>query len=470
MLSPGVDKRRERPASPFSIVTEEGRVRMEELWASVLSDLREVLGERNFLAWIEPVELIPAEEELLLQVPSVFFQSWIERYFLKTIRGTVERKLGRSCPIRFVISQDRTAVRAERAKRLTKPAEVQRSRAPRIGRLIPHYMFDSFVVGPSNEMAFRTACSVCERPGRSFNPVFLHGGVGLGKTHLINAIAHELLRRRARTVVACLSAENFMNQLITSLRQDQMPNFRERFRRVDALILDDIQFLSGKERTQEEFFHTFNALQTNEKQIVLTSDQPPSAIVGIEKRLRSRFEGGLIADIHPPTREMRVAIVHAKANRKGVEVPPDVAEVLVRRSGVSVRELEGALNRVIGMADVRGVPLSVELANDALGPLDAHRPGVSVESIQQTVSHRFGLQISDLTSRRRGRQISFPRQIAMYLSRTVAQASFPRIAQEFGNRDHTTVMYAVRTIESQRTNDAAVDQVLVGIEAELREY
>ncbi len=207
----------------------------------------------------------------------------------------------------------------------------------------------------------------------------------------------------------------------------------------------------------------------SEKQIVLTSDQPPSAIVGIEKRLRSRFEGGLIADIHPPTREMRVAIVHAKANRKGVEVPPDVAEVLVRRSGVSVRELEGALNRVIGMADVRGVPLTVALANDALGPLDAHRPGVSVESIQQTVSHRFGLQISDLTSRRRGRQISFPRQIAMYLSRTVAQASYPRIAQEFGNRDHTTVMYAVRTIEDRRSKDAAVDQVLVGIEAELRE-
>lgn len=442
---------------------------MVALWASVLSELRECLGERNFLAWIEPVELVPSEEELVLQVPSVFYQSWIERYFLKAIAGAAERELGRPCPIRFVLAPDRVAVRAQHARRLSKSSEVGRPRAPRIGKLVPHFTLDSFVVGPSNEMAFRTACSVCERPGKAFNPVFLHGGVGLGKTHLINAIAHELLRRKARTVVACLSTETFMNHLIQSLRQDQMNAFRERFRRVDILILDDIQFLSKKERTQEEFFHTFNALYGAEKQIVLTSDQPPAAIVGIEKRLRSRFEGGLIADIHPPTREMRVAIIHAKAGRKGIDLPPEVAEVLVQRSGVSVRELEGALNRVVGLADVRNVPLSPQLAHEALGPLDCHRLAVSVESIQQTVSHRFGLQVSDLTSRRRGKQISFPRQIAMYLSRTVAQASYPRIAEKFGKRDHTTVMYAVRTIEDRRSSDAAVDQVLVGIEAELRE-
>ncbi len=437
-------------------------------WESVVPELRERLGEKNYLAWIDPVEAVPTEGQVLLRVPSVFFQSWIERYFLQTIRTTVERYAGSDCAVRFEVVADRKAVRDEQDKRLA-PEPAPKRRAPRIGKLIPHYTFDNFVVGPSNEMAFRTACSVCEKPGKAFNPVFFHGGVGLGKTHLINAIAHEMLRRRGRSVIACLSAENFMNQLITALRQDQMPQFRDRFRRVDALILDDIQFLSGKERTQEEFFHTFNALENGQRQIVLTSDQPPSAIVGIEKRLRSRFEGGLIADIHPPTREMRIAIVHAKAGRKGVDLPPEVAEVLVRRSGVSVRELEGALNRVVGMADVRSVPLTVELANDALGPLDSFRAAVSVEAIQQTVSHRFGLQIADLTSRRRGRQVSFPRQIAMYLSRTVAQASYPRIAQEFGNRDHTTVMYAVRAIEDRRSRDAAVDQVLVGIEAELRE-
>ncbi len=442
---------------------------MVALWASVVEELRELLGERNFLAWIEPVEIVPSEEELVLQVPSVFYQSWIERYFLDAIRTAVERKLGRPCAIRFALAPDRRAVRAHHAKRLSKPAEVERPRAPRIGKLIPHFTLDSFVVGPSNEMAFRAACSICERPGKAFNPVFLHGGVGLGKTHLINAIAHELLRRRARTAIACLSTETFMNHLIQSLRQDQMNGFRERFRHVDVLILDDIQFLSEKERTQEEFFHTFNALYAAEKQIVLTSDQPPSAIVGIEKRLRSRFEGGLIADIHPPTREMRVAILHAKAARRDVDLPADVADLLVRRGGISVRELEGALNRVVGFSQVRNVPLTVQLALEALGPLERHRAAVSVEVIQQAVSHRFGLKVSDLVSRRRGKQISFPRQIAMYLSRTVAQASYPRIAEKFGKRDHTTIMYAVKTIEDRRSADAAVDQVLVGIEAELRE-
>lgn len=443
---------------------------MVELWASVSAELRTELGERNYLAWIEPVQAVPAEHELVLQVPSMFFQSWIERYFLTAISTAVEKRNGGPCPIRFAISPDRAAVRAEHDRRLTPaPSERRPVRAPRFGKLNPQFTFDTFVIGSSNAMAHRAAISVCERPGRAFNPVVLHGGVGLGKTHLINAIAHELLRRRARAFVVCLSAESFMNQMIISLRRDEMNQFRERFRRVDALILDDIHFLSGKERTQEEFIHTFNALHTAGKQIVLTSDQPPSAIVGIEKRLRSRFEGGLMAEIHPPTHEMRVAIVHSKAALRGITLSPEVAEVLVRRSGVSVREIEGALNRVVGLADARNIPITVDLAVDAVRPLEARREMVSVAAIQQAVSDRFGLQVSDLTSRRRGRQVSLPRQIAMYLSRTVAQASYPRIAQEFGNRDHSTVMYAVRSIETRRSRDVAVDQVLVGIESELRD-
>jgi chromosomal replication initiator protein len=249
-----------------------------------------------------------------------------------------------------------------------------------------------------------------------------------------------------------------------------MSSFRDRFRLVDALILDDIQFLSGKERTQEEFFHTFNALHDSGKQIVLTSDQPPSTIKGLEPRLRSRFEGGLIADIQPPTRAMRIEIVHSKAVQKGIKLPPEVAEVLVRRSGASVRELEGALNRVLGVAAVSGRPISAQLAEDALGPLEANRRPVSVEAIQQTVSHRFGLTVADLRSHRRNRQVSFPRQIAMYLSRTIARASFPRIAEQFGGRDHSSVMYAVRTIENRRSAETSVDQVLVGIESELRDH
>jgi chromosomal replication initiator protein len=261
-----------------------------------------------------------------------------------------------------------------------------------------------------------------------------------------------------------------MNQLITSLRQDQMNGFRARFRLVDALILDDIQFLAGKERTQEEFFHTFNALHGAQKQIVLTSDQPPTKIEALEQRLRSRFEGGLIAEVKPPTREMRVEIVHAKAAQKGIELPGEVAEVLVRRSGASVRELEGALNRVLGFAAVCQRPITIELAEDALGPLQANKRPVSVEVIQKAVSQRFGITVADLRSHRRGRQVSFPRQIAMYLSRTVAQASYPRIGEQFGGRDHSSVMYAVRTIEGRRTQESEVEEVLAGIESELRDH
>jgi len=341
-------------------------------------------------------------------------------------------------------------------------------RAPKIGQLVSNYTFDTFVVGATNEVAFQAAQAVSAAPGKRFNPVFLHGGVGLGKTHLINAIAHELLRRRTRMQVACLPAESFMNLLIVALKEDKMNGFRDRFRQIDALILDDVQFLAGKERTQEEFFHTFNALYGNEKQIVLTSDKPPAAITGLEQRLRSRFEGGLIADIHPPTREMRLAILRAKADAAGIELSAEVADVLVQRSGTSVRELEGALNRVWAMAAVRGTQMTPELAASALGPYARPRNTVSVEIIQQLVSNKFGLSVADLVSHRREREVSYPRQVAMYLSRTLAEASFPAIAEKFGGRDHSTVMYAVRSIEMRRAQESAVDQLLLGMESELR--
>jgi chromosomal replication initiator protein len=444
---------------------------MEALWSTALPLLRQHVGDRNFAAWIEPIRCRDADGEVRLEVPSRFFQSWITRHFLSTIRDTISELSGEPCVVRIVIAADSPADR-----RVPLPAEPAASatpmprppRAPKIGRLVPHYTFETFVVGAANEVAFQAAQAVSAAPGRRFNPVFLHGGVGLGKTHLINAIAHEVLRRRARLQVACLSAESFMNALITSLRQDQMNAFRDRFRQVDALILDDVQFLAGKERTQEEFFHTFNALHGSEKQIVLTSDKPPAAINGLEQRLRSRFEGGLIADIHPPTREMRLAILRAKANAGGIDLSPEVAEVLVQRSGTSVRELEGALNRVSAMAAVRGTAITPEIAAAALGPYARNRNSVSVETIQELVSKSFGVTVADLVSHRREREVSYPRQIAMYLSRTLAEASFPTIAEKFGGRDHSTVMYAVKVIETRRASEASVDQVLLGIEGELR--
>ncbi len=445
---------------------------MEALWSAALPLLRQQLGERNFTAWIEPIRCSTSGGELRLEVPSRFFQEWIGRHFLTAIRDTLTQLAGKPCAVRTVVrAADRAEARVVSSSAVVAPpvAPVPRKvRAPKIGRLVPHYTFELFVVGAANEVAFQAAQAVAANPGQRFNPVFLHGGVGLGKTHLINAVAHDLLRRRARMRIACLSAESFMNTLISSLRQDQMNAFRDRFRQVDALILDDIQFLAGKERTQEEFFHTFNALYGAQKQIVLTSDKQPSAIPGLEQRLRSRFEGGLIADIHPPTREMRLAILRAKAEALGLVLVPEVADLIVQRSGPSVRELEGALNRVAATAAVRETAITGALAEEALGPFRRTHPAPTVEVIQEFISHRFGVTVADLTSHSRTRQLALPRQIAMYLSRTVAEASFPIIGEKFGGRDHSTVMYAVRTVETRRAADQSVDQMIAGIEGQLR--
>lgn len=451
---------------------------MEELWSRALPLLRQRVGERNFQAWIEPIRSAPQEGGVRLEVPSRFFQEWLSRHFLRTISDVLAKVNGAPCVIRVAVNealngQVRAAVGAAGARSGAAPGEVppvvSRSAlpSPKIGRLVPHYTFDTFVVGPSNEVAFKAAQAISAAPGRRFNPVFVHGGVGLGKTHLINAIAHELLRRSRRIRLACLSAEAFMNVLISSLRHDRMNGFRDRFRDVDALILDDIQFLAGKERTQEEFFHTFNALYGSGRQIVLTSDKIPMAINGLEHRLRSRFEGGLIADIHPPTFEMRLEILRAKAGRQGIELAPEVAQYLARMTGPSVRELEGTLNRLCANAGVRGLPITLSLAEEVLGPLLPARQ-VSVEAIQDAVSRRFGLSIADLKSDRRGRDVALPRQIAMYLSRTLAAASFPSIAEKF-ERDHSTVMHAVRVIETRRAADARLANVITDLDHELRE-
>ncbi len=445
---------------------------MEALWSAALPLLRQQVGERNFSAWIEPIRCVSGNGEVCLEVPSRFFQEWVGRHFLPAIRETLTQLGGKPCAVRTVVAaaddpHARSAPSAPASAVNREPA--RRPRAPKIGRLVPHYTFETFVVGDANEVAFQAARAVSADPGRRFNPVFLHGGVGLGKTHLINALAHELLRRRARLRVVCLAAESFINALITALRQDQMNAFRDRFRQVDALILDDVQFLAGKERTQEEFFHTFNALYGAEKQIVLTSDKPPAAINGLEQRLRSRFEGGLIADIHPPTREMRLAILHAKAGSRGVTLVPEVAELLEKYGGPSVRELEGALNRVMATAAVRGAPISADLIETALRPFRRARPPVPVEVIQEMVGARFGVSVGDLVSHSRARQLALPRQIAMYLSRRVAEASFLTIGEKFGGRDHSTVMYAVRTVETKRVADQEIDQIIAAIECQLRD-
>lgn len=436
-------------------------------WLAVLPQLREQVGERNFATWIAPIHCSRDEQGFCLEVESRFFQEWVTRHFLPCIRRALDAHTGSACQVRVVVAPSAAPsappLRQEEPRRHTSG-----TRTPKIGRLVPEYTFDAFVVGEANEMAYAAARAVAELPGRRFNPFFVWGGVGLGKTHLVNALAHDLLARPPRRRMACLAAEAFMNNLISSLRQDQMAAFRDRFRDVDVLILDDIEFLAGKERTQEEFFHTFNALYAAGKQVVLTSDKPPHAIAELEQRLRSRFEGGLIADIHPPTHAMRVVIVRQKAAAQGIDLDADVAAILAQRSGPSVRELEGALTRVLATAALGGVPLSRDMVERVLAPVTPTASIISVDSVLETVAQHFRLSVGDLRSHRRSRSVAFPRQVAMYLARTLTSVSFPSIADAFGGRDHTTVIYAVRAVELRRNQDPSTDTLLTTLEGELR--
>jgi len=432
-------------------------------WNQALPRLRERVGERNFTAWIEPIRCVRVPEGLRLEVGSRFILDWVSGNFLDAIRGTL-REEGCELPLVLVVGDGRhgsvTKPRVA-AEALVDTSPVARlPRKPQIGHLVPEYTFESFVVGESNARTFRAVQAIAEQPGRRFNPLFVWGGVGLGKTHLVHALANDLLRRPARRRVGCIAAETFMNAMIGSLKQDHMAAFRDRFRALDVLILDDVQFLAGKERTQEEFFHTFNALYEANKQVVLTSDKPPHEIHQLEQRLRSRFEGGLIADIRPPTAEMRLAIVRKKAALHALELSDETALVIVARSGSSVRELEGALNRVMAISDLEGQPMTPVLAAEVLGSTAVAAGIVTVEDIQAMVCQHFGVSVSDLTSHSRERRLVMPRQIAMYLSRTIADASYPAIAEKFGGRDHTTVMHAVRAIEEKRQQDQAADELV----------
>jgi chromosomal replication initiator protein len=440
---------------------------MEEIWSAVLPLLRERVGERNYSVWIEPIRCGGENGELRLDLPSRFSRDWIVEHFLPTICEVVEQVAGSPYPVRLVVNP-RPLPAAKLSAPSGRSSPPAQERKPVIGQLVPRCTFQTFVVGATNEVAVKAAQTVSAAPGRRFNPVFLYSGVGLGKTHLLNAVGHDLLRRWPRLRVAWLSAEGFMNDMIGSLRKDRMNAFRERYRHVDAMLLDDLHCLANKERTQEEFFHTFNALYGNGKQIVVTSDKPPAEINGLEGRLRSRFEGGLLADIQPPTREMRADIVTAKAAALGAELPAEVVDLLVQREVTSVRDLEGALTRVVATAAVGGRPITVELARSALAPWLSVRRPISIEAVQEVVSRHYGIVLAELLSHRRERRIVFPRQVAMYLSRSVAEATIPCIAEKFGGRDHTTVMHAVRVVAQKREVDPAVERSLAALEGRLR--
>jgi chromosomal replication initiator protein len=423
-----------------------------EIWAETLRRMEGQLNKPTFESFVKVMRPIGLDgDTFVFTVPNRFAKDWVEQRLLGILRGAMRATLGRSVDVRLSIVEVPAAPD-------TVPAPVApRSplRIPEGLHLSPKYTFETFIVGAGNRFAHAAAMAVAEAPARAYNPLFIYGGVGLGKTHLLQAIGHRVLHA-GMARVAYVSSEKFTNELINSIRDDKTLDFRQRYRNVDVLLIDDIQFLAGKERTQEEFFHTFNTLHEASHQIIITSDRPPKEIPTLEDRLRSRFEWGLIADIQPPDLETRIAILRKKAESDGIPVPDEVAEFIAQRVPTNIRELEGALVRVVAYASLTRSPVSVDLASEVLRDLlpAARARVVTIQAIQNTVAEFFGLRIDEMRAKRRTKGVAFPRQVAMYIARELTDASLPRVGEEFGGRDHTTVMHACQRVRDAIRRDA----------------
>ncbi|MGE5217091.1 MAG: chromosomal replication initiator protein DnaA [Chloroflexota bacterium] len=440
---------------------------MSELWLEVLPEIKQAVGKQNFDTWIAPIRFVSKNKsEILLDVPNKFFRDWLTEHYLATLEKLLSSSTDRNIKIVFQVSERPT--KPPISDKAAKKDEVERERPQRTSNLIPKYTFDNFVIGASNQFAHAACVAVANQPGDNYNPLFIYGGVGLGKTHLVNAIGHQAVKQRPGLKVVYLSSESFMNELIASLRRDKMDEFKKKFRNVDILILDDVQFIAGKERTQEEFFHTFNSLYESHKQIVITSDKFPKEIPGIEDRLRNRFEWGLIADIQPPDMETRVAILQKKAEVEGVQLPHDVAIFLASNIDSNVRELEGSLTRLGAFASLTKATITVDLAKDVLrNTLNGAKREITVENIQKTICEYFNIKIGDLKAKRRTQNIALPRQVAMYLCRKYTETSFPAIGDKFGGRDHSTVIHASKTIERKIKEDPHMQTTIEKLERNL---
>ena len=440
---------------------------MSELWARALADIKNQIGGQNFETWIAPIRFVARNKnEVILDVPNKFFRDWLTEHYASELERILTAAAKHDLRVIFQVNE--RAAKYATLDRSVKNNLKERDKPQRANNLIAKYTFENFVIGASNQFAHAACFAVSNQPGDNYNPLFIYGGVGLGKTHLVNAIGHHATAQRANLKVVYLSSESFMNELIASLRRDKMDEFKRKFRNVDILILDDVQFIAGKERTQEEFFHTFNSLYESHKQIVITSDKFPKEIPGIEDRLRNRFEWGLIADIQPPDMETRVAILQKKAEVEGVQLPHDVAIFLASNIDSNVRELEGSLTRLGAFASLTKATITIELAKDVLrNTLNGARREITVENIQKTICDYFNIKLGDLKAKRRTQNIALPRQVAMYLCRKYTEASFPGIGDKFGGRDHSTVIHASKTIERKIKEDPHMQITIEKLERNL---
>jgi chromosomal replication initiator protein len=440
---------------------------MAGLWEAALRELSDRVGKQNFDTWIKPIRCRSIHDnEIRLEVPNKLFRDWVTEHYLGQIAAVVESIAQHEVKISLNINyqlQTKTVSEKNERKEDKEPQKAQRT-----NNLVPKYTFENFVIGASNQFAHAASMAVATQPGEHYNPLFIYGGVGLGKTHLANAIGHHAAGRNPALKVFYLSSESFMNELIGSLRRDKMDEFKTKFRNIDILILDDVQFIAGKERTQEEFFHTFNSLYESHKQIVITSDKFPKEIPGLEDRLRNRFEWGLIADIQPPDMETRVAILQKKAEAEEVQLPPEVAIFLASNIDSNVRELEGSLTRLGAFASLTKSAITIDLAKEVLhNTLKGSHKELSVENIQKTICDYYNIKLGDLKAKRRTKNIAIPRQVAMYLCRKHTETSFPAIGYKFGGRDHSTVIHASKAIEKRLKEDPYMQATIEKLERSL---
>jgi chromosomal replication initiator protein len=445
------------------------------IWDQVLSRIEDQVGKHSFSTWFKPTTLLAdGGLSLSISVPNLLFVEWLPKHY-SVVLAEALRDVGRpDVKLVFVpggaagppadrptTSDSDSAPRLVRApsKQVEENEQTTNQESPRAGSLIPRYTFDTFIVGPSNQFAHAACRAVAETPSRSYNPLFIHGGVGLGKTHLMHAIGHYVVQHHPALVLTYISSERFMNEMINAVRFDRILDFRSRYRSVDVLLVDDIQFVSGKEGTQNEFFHTFNALHDAQKQIVISSDRPPHEIPALEERLRSRFEWGLIADIQAPDVETKAAILKRKAEEEGVPLPNDVAMYMASRIKTNVRELEGSLIRLIAYSSLTSKPLTMELATEVLrNVIDHDEKAVTIEQIQKFVADYYHLKLHELKSRNNSKSVAMPRQVAMYLCKSLTHASLPEIGRSFGGKHHSTVIHSIKKVEEMRKKSGDFDK------------
>jgi chromosomal replication initiator protein len=449
------------------------------VWEKLAEQLRTELSEDAFARWFNGVELTAlSDTDLTLTVPSHIYQLWIESNYLDLLRAAVLYLLGGDRKIHFAFAhsdgapQPAFAPAAAKRKKAGEPEDDGEDEKPLRGPqhgLNPRNTFDSFVVGATNQYAHAACLAVANQPGKTYNPLFIHGGVGLGKTHLMQAIGQHILARKRGAKVVYITSEQFTNEFIDAIQNNQLVKFRKRYRQTDVLLIDDVQFLKGKERSQEEFFHTFNSLFDGHKQIVLSSDRPPAELADLEARLVSRFDWGLTAELQPPDTEMRVAILRKKSQALEIQLGKETIEYLAERVRTNVRRLEGALTRVASYASLNGSQPSIEKIEHLLKDILAEeaRRSVTIDQIQKRVAEHFDVRIADMTSKRRPANIAFPRQIAMYLARELTKGSLSEIGDAFGGRDHGTVLHAHRLVKERMKKEEKVRQTVGFLEAQL---